>query len=812
VRRQSLRSERPFTWEYRDKQLVITNIFSGSEAADKGLTKGDIIHKVDGWSLSKTQDFEFFLIQCKAGREILLEVNRHNTRFSVLLTLTPMYKKQLIILDLLLGILFWIVSVFVYVSKSTDHAARVFSWTCMGIVLSVMLFWEGYPYTYKWVEYCLIALYFIAYSLVPTGILYFSVIYPRKKQVIHKYKIIPYILFLPGLVICLLLELTYLSAIVLKNPDLYRTFWAIYTGFRVYLFLYIALSIGCLVHSLKSSETRESRNKIQWILWGMSLGSIPFLFLWTLPLVLGFSPLISEELNYIFLMIIPLAFGFSIVKYKAMDIDVIINRSIVYVIITGIIIIVYLLVAGIAGHYLQAAGTETSQIMTIVFTLIAVALFSPLKQRLQRFIDRTFYRIKYNYKLAVIKLNKALSSVSNQEQWNDLLINNVCTAIPVEKAAIMLPIKDGKYFKSTGGSGFSEKERNKLILNLKCDLIKQLNVKRIPLIKKHRNELSNVEEMIPHPVLDCIGAELIIPFSVQGNIKGLLILGKKMSGTKFSEEDIDLLTTMAAESSMVLERLKLQEAMILEQAEKSKLEELNRLKSEFISHISHELRTPLTSICWSVENLLDGIPETPGPGTEKYLRGILDNSQHLNRMIEHLLDITRIEAGKIDILSKKFKLIEQVNRSITVLNPALTEKRIKLNIEIDKELYIKADPDRVLEIIINLINNGIIYSNMDSNLRIIAHDVLAEEIRAGAGDEEMVAVSVIDQGRGIPEKMLNSIFERFERVQKEKNGPQKGLGLGLYIVKKLVELQKGQIWVESEEGKGSTFTFTLPKG
>ncbi|MFH1942823.1 MAG: HAMP domain-containing sensor histidine kinase, partial [bacterium] len=336
------------------------------------------------------------------------------------------------------------------------------------------------------------------------------------------------------------------------------------------------------------------------------------------------------------------------------------------------------------------------------------------------------------------------------------------------------------------------------------DLVKLAAHHNALLIKSNRTEFMDAKKFLQDELLQKIGIELIIPVLLQEQVIGFLCLGKKSSGAQYSEDDLDLLIPMAEEGFLALEHLRLQENAILERAEREKLEELNRLKSEFVSHVSHELRTPLTSIHWSVENLLDGIPEKPSPKLQEYLSGIHDSSQHLRQMIENLLDITKIEAGKIEIYTERVDISEEIQKTLFTLKPLAEKKNIHLEVVAEESLRAEADRDWLQAILTNLLDNAIKYSPERKSVQVKAK--LFEE------KENTIAISVVDEGPGIPREKQKAIFERFERIKQEKAVREKGLGLGLHIVKKLVELQRGQIWVESEENKGSTFTFTLPRG
>jgi signal transduction histidine kinase len=300
---------------------------------------------------------------------------------------------------------------------------------------------------------------------------------------------------------------------------------------------------------------------------------------------------------------------------------------------------------------------------------------------------------------------------------------------------------------------------------------------------------------------DRSGMEFLLPVEMSTGQWGFLLLGQKRSGVRYSVEDLELLAMLASEAFSALERIHFQETVIQERAEKEKLEALNQLKSEFISLVSHELRTPLTAIRWSVQNLLDGIPEKLSSKTENYLKGIYESSAHLSRMIGNLLDVSKIESGKLEILPESLRPAEMIATVIQSIMPQAVKKNLRIQIEAAEELSVKADRDALQEILSNLIENAVKYSPAGKTVYITTNS-----------KDGLAIIAVRDEGIGIPLEKQETIFEKFARVTQEKKNHEKGLGLGLYIVKKLVEAQGGTIAVESQMGVGSSFTFTVPIG
>lgn len=237
----------------------------------------------------------------------------------------------------------------------------------------------------------------------------------------------------------------------------------------------------------------------------------------------------------------------------------------------------------------------------------------------------------------------------------------------------------------------------------------------------------------------------------------------------------------------------------LEISQKQKIE----FKNQFLSHISHELRTPLTCIHQYVTLLLDGIAGAISPDQSDHLKTVLKSVNQLHAMIRDLLEAARAESGKMRIEPRCVSLRELVQQAVAMLRPSADEKNIGLEIGLDQRLpLLLADPDRILEVLINLVDNAIKFTPSDGAVMIQANMVDA--------DPGSVYVAVSDTGRGISPEAKNLIFERLYQDPDAPDNNRSGLGLGLFICREIVRLHEGRIWVSSEPGQGSTFTFTLP--
>lgn len=228
-------------------------------------------------------------------------------------------------------------------------------------------------------------------------------------------------------------------------------------------------------------------------------------------------------------------------------------------------------------------------------------------------------------------------------------------------------------------------------------------------------------------------------------------------------------------------------------------DEVRKTKTEFLANMSHELRTPLNSIIGFAQMLQDQVIGDLNDQQLRYISYILNSGKHLEQMINNILDLAKIDAGRSELMLEEIPLIGIVNETIESVKELSEQKKINIETNIQEDLKIVADKLKLKQIVFNLLSNAVKFTPSNGYVSLVGKRI-----------NDDILVSVTDTGIGIREDDIGRIFSLFEQGDSSLTKVHHGTGLGLALVKMLVEMHGGRVWAESELGKGSTFSFTLP--
>ncbi len=312
------------------------------------------------------------------------------------------------------------------------------------------------------------------------------------------------------------------------------------------------------------------------------------------------------------------------------------------------------------------------------------------------------------------------------------------------------------------------------------------------------NDVTTDPDFLPNPLLPDTRSEMAVPIIVGEKVLGVFDVQSERNG-HFSEADANIYNTLATQVGIALQNARLYKE---QSATVAQLRELDRLKSSFLANMSHELRTPLNSILGFADVMLEELDGPLTPYMDNDLKLIQKNGQHLLHLINDVLDMAKIESGKLNLIIEKFNLHEIMEDVTSITSSLAHEKDITLLIDADsdREVEINADRNRLRQVMINLVNNAMKFTEKGTITMHVARE------------DNNVLISVKDTGIGIPPAQLEAVFQEFTQVDSSTTRKAGGTGLGLPISRRLIEMHSGRLWAESTgiEGEGSTFYVFLP--
>lgn len=408
--------------------------------------------------------------------------------------------------------------------------------------------------------------------------------------------------------------------------------------------------------------------------------------------------------------------------------------------------------------------------------------------------------------------NKASQTFSESELF-DSITEEFVSKLGFKRAIIITLNEKLKKLQLRKAVNYSQGEIQKLENEVnKRKLFAKLLSKGNPLLITKVNEDKKVQKQLNQ--ITKLNSFVLSPILKQDTSIGIVIMGHKSPYNQVTEGDLELVSILGSQIGISLQNSDLykqlwQSHQDLEKRVKQRTKELaeaneelkrlNKIKSRFVSSVTHELRTPLTSIKGFSSILIDGkLGEVP-PAQLKRLKKIRKHSANLSRLINNLLDISRIESGRVEMQKKEIPLNSVFKNVMEIIKPQAEDKNIEVKKQFHPEdIKINADPNYLERIFVNLLGNAVKFTPEEGKVEVTS-----------SYKNTSVKIAVSDNGPGIPEEDQSNIFEEFYRAE-NKNQVQKGSGLGLSLVKRIVDAHNGKIWLDSKVGEGTTFTFTLP--
>lgn len=537
-----------------------------------------------------------------------------------------------------------------------------------------------------------------------------------------------------------------------------------------------------------------------------------------------------------------LSVAYLVLAYRLPDVRQMARRAVSYLAITLLTVVIYTAGFLVTQHVFQSAPGYSPLAVGAVVALILATLFDPLLKLVQRLVDRLISGTSYDPSSTLREYSMSISNILDLERLAMVAVGLIGEAVGIQRGALFVVHYEKREDGGEDGSGYFrlravrglEKNPPSGDLSFESPVANYLRLKQRPLTQYDIDLLPRFRKTAPaeRAWLASLDMDVFVPIYAKGEWIGLLALGPKVSGDRYFDDDLIMLSTLADQTAVALENARLFDDLRIQNAENERLNKelaaanrelarLDQAKSDFIDIASHELRTPLTQV-YGYNDLLGGAIRggslTPEAGL-RWTQGVRKAGTRLKEIVDLMLDVSRLDTETLALDVSLIPLARVVNAAVDVWATSLEERKQSLTVEGLGELPpITADGERLKQVFSHLIQNAIKYTPDGGHIRITGH-LLYEGLPP---QDQTVAVIVADTGIGIAPDDLERIFEKFYRVgdiTSHSTGKIKfkgaGPGLGLTIARGIVEAHGGRLWVESSGHDeqicpGSEFHVVLP--
>ena len=684
------------------------------------------------------------------------------------------------------GLFFLGVSLIVFASRVHVVPGRDLFWACLLYGLAVMIGGIHMPPSVARAEAVLPILRIVSLVALPILLLHVGLTFPRRARLFDR---APW--FFPSVVgVGALIAVAQTVAWFLWfHPDVSVPWAAVEpTQKAAGVFLAAVFGGGCLalVRGSRSTRNEREREQVKWVLVGIAMGAFPYVFLHTLPETLDLPHVLPAAAARLFSVVIPVAFSFAVIRHRFLDVDIIIRRSLLYLVLASLMVGVYSLLGIFAGNRVVERWPQTAPFVPIVATLVSALLFNPTRRAIGRGIDRVFFQIRLEASKALERFRGELRTCTDQQRIASRMAIFLARELGPRRFVVML---------RHDARTFHEGEP------VPVGAPPPVGADTRPVIARVGSTARVAVETDAFPaVWSDAGYVLAHRVETQGEELGYVALGETQSDRRYLAEELDLLRDACREVAIHLERVNLQQEIVDEIVARRRTEEMSRFRTDFFAQFAHDLRSPLTSISWSARNLLDGVvgPLTR-PQTE-YLDGIEGSARQLVRLVNNLLEVTRLESGEPDIELVPLTLRDVVDESVAKLRVTAAAKQVEIAVADGSEPTVLGHPEKLVEVVDNLLENAIRYSPPDSTI----------DVRL-APNEDHVELEIGDRGPGLEPDDIEGIFDPYRQGTPSPYSNQHGFGLGLFVVRSWVERMDGTAEAGNRDGGGAVFRIRLPE-
>lgn len=594
----------------------------------------------------------------------------------------------------------------------------------------------------------------ISTVLGPWFLFHFFLIHPKGRTWPRNSRII-FLIYLPALITLALLPFIGFSEGQPSNAYRILRLFGYALGF-------IMASVTVIINYFQAKSIK-SRQQAKIILVCCLAALIPIIIFILIPITFRMQPLIAPSISILFFVFIPMGMGYSVLTKKYMNIDVAIRRVLIQSGMVLILASIFAFVIILLQPYYKS--TQYEFIIYVLLGVTAAIIFGPLRSLIVLLLDKFLYKSRYDIKVSLSNLKISLANYSDFRDVSRIFIITLVNILNTSGACLFLKNQLGTYAVGAGHGIYTGLDYQTLLI----DVI--------------TNRRSSIEFPNPAPDGDSKLA-YIVPLNFSSEEVGILCLSVKNNQTNYSIDDMYFIQEASSYAAMSLARTFYTRNV--------------NIRDTFISIASHELRSPLTVIMGYADLLNQ---KDPPEETRKAWTGlILENGKKLASIVDDMLNVSRIQSGKMILKLDPVSIQDLINKCIAEISE--TTDKHSFNMRIAKDIpFALVDYDKFWQVIGNLLNNAVKYSPNGGEITVSAQFDKRKR---------RITIAISDQGVGISTHDQEMLFTTFHRIRSEETRGIPGTGLGLFIVKSWVEAMNGSVSLESELSQGSTFSVEVP--
>jgi len=480
-------------------------------------------------------------------------------------------------------------------------------------------------------------------------------------------------------------------------------------------------------------------------------------------------------------LLISFFFALAIVKYRLVDIHFIIRGGILYSLLSGLVLVIYVLFIKNVCDILARKLETTSLLVEATMVLVLVFLLRPLERKVEEFIDRFFYRERYFFRLKFFEFTRTLLNLLDLQTLLEATVNFISQALLLDRVGIWILESESNYYRLFSQKGFPRERYFSADSPFIAYLKKSERAVELETVKNFRALQPEVQEMTEARL------SLVLPLEWEEGLLGFILVGEKKDGKNFTIMEIEALEALAPAVAMAISRARLYQDLKKKDWQMMQSEKLAAL-GEMAASFVHGIRNPLGIILGSAETLKKRVPQ---PVQSEMIQFISEESERINRMLTNFLEFAKPKTP----VFQEVDLKDVLDRTLDWISIPARKQRVEVRREYPGEkVLIPVDPEQIREALVNLEMNALEAMPKGGTLRIILNQK----------DNKDVTIRLSDTGGGISPELESKIFDPFFTTK------EKGTGLGLSIVHSVVKNHGGTISVDSNNGEGTTFTLTLP--